>query len=115
MKQTLVSYRKGFHVLAGDERSQAASMVIEPGGKEGGPDNKHRGADQWLYVETGKGQAKINGHNYPLQAGSLVLIQRGDLHEIQNTGNTPMKTLNFYIPPAYTSEGDERPAGRSNS
>jgi mannose-6-phosphate isomerase-like protein (cupin superfamily) len=113
VKQTAVSYKKGFHVLAGDNHSQAAVIVVEPGGSEGGPDNLHRGADQWLYVESGKGEARINGHAYPLEAGSLVLIQRGDRHEVRNIGRTPMKTLNFYVPPAYTSDGDELPAGRA--
>src|SRR4051812_39873461 len=106
MKRTPVEYRSGFHVLAGDGHSQAASMVIEPGSKEGGPDNTHR-ADQWLYVDSGTGEAVIEGHTYPLSAGALVLIQRGDKHEIRNTGKTPLKTLNFYVPPAYDSKGDE--------
>lgn len=107
MKQASVSYAKGFHVLIGDDRSQAATMVIQVGGKEGGPDNRHRGADQWMYVESGHGEARINGHIYPLEAGSLMLIQRGDRHEIRNTGRSPLKTLNFYVPPAYASDGNE--------
>src|SRR5690242_15837548 len=112
MKHASISYLKGFHVLIGDDHSQAATMVIEPNGCEGGPDNMHKGADQWLYVASGRGEAKINGHVYPLESGALVLIQRGDRHEIRNTGSAPMRTLNFYVPPAYTSEGEERPAGR---
>lgn len=81
-------------------------MVIEPGGKEGGPDNSHS-ADQWLYLESGKGEAVVEGHIYPLAAGALMLIQRGDKHEIRNTGTAPLKTLNFYVPPAYDSKGEE--------
>lgn len=88
-------------------------MVIEPGGSEGGPDNKHHGADQWLYVESGKGEGVINGHRYPLEEGSLVLIQRGDKHEIRNTGASPLKTLNIYVPPAYDGAGDTLSAGES--
>jgi mannose-6-phosphate isomerase-like protein (cupin superfamily) len=112
MKRASVTYQTGFHVLAGDAYSQAASMVIAPGGREGSADNRHRGADQWLYVESGTGEAGINGHTYPLEAGTLILIQRGDAHEIRNTGRTPLKTLNFYVPPAYTADGDELPAGK---
>src|SRR5690348_10981017 len=74
MKHVAVSYAKGFNVLIGDDHSQAATMVIEPGGKEGGADNRHHGADQWLYVESGSGEARINGHSYPISAGSLILI-----------------------------------------
>jgi mannose-6-phosphate isomerase-like protein (cupin superfamily) len=112
MKRASVGYESGFAVLAGDAHSQAASMVIEPGGHEGGPDNRHRGADQWLYVASGSGEAVVNGHVYPLEAATLLLIQRGDRHEIRNTGTTPLKTLNFYVPPAYTAAGDELPEGR---
>lgn len=111
MNRTSVDYRAGFHVLIGDAHSQAASMVIQPGDSEGGPRNRHNGADQWLYVESGHGEAVVNGHTYPLDPGSLVLIARGDTHEIRNTGRTALKTLNIYVPPAYTSGGDELPAG----
>lgn len=112
MKQASVSYAKGFRVLTGDDHSQAATMVLEAGGNEGGSDNRHRGADQWLYVESGNGEAWINGHSHPLSAGSLLLIQRGDRHEIRNTGHSPLKTLNFYVPPAYKADGDELPPGK---
>lgn len=113
MKRTSVSYQNGFRVLIGDAHSRAASMVIAPGGSEGGPDNRHRGTDQWLYVESGQGEATINGHVYPLESGALVLIQRGDTHEIRNTGRMPLKTLNIYVPPAYTGAGDELPPGKA--
>ena len=45
--------------------------------------------------------------------GTLVLIGRGETHEIRNTGDAPLKTLNIYVPPAYTDEGDELPAGKA--
>ena len=60
---------------------------------------KHRGADQWLFVADGSGEAIVNGHKYDLQPGTLVLIERGDTHEIRNTGYDALKTLNFYVPP----------------
>jgi len=44
----------------------------------GRPDNRHRGADQWLVVIFGAGAAVINGHKVTLRAGSMVLIERGD-------------------------------------
>lgn len=113
MEHVNVKYSKGFHVLTGDGRSQAASMVIEPGESEGGKDNFHKGADQWLYVESGSGKAIVNGHAYPLQPGSLILISHGESHEIRNTSSVPMKTLNFYVPPAYTRDGEERRAGKA--
>ena len=92
---------------------QAAQMVIPPGGREGGPDNRHRGSDQWLFVASGRGMAIVEGVRRALRPGSLLLIERGERHEIRATGDAPLKTANFYSPPAYTATGGERPAGRS--
>jgi len=41
MKFRNLSFRKGFRVHRGNRRSEAAEMVIEPGGAEGGPGNRH--------------------------------------------------------------------------
>jgi mannose-6-phosphate isomerase-like protein (cupin superfamily) len=112
MKRKHLRFGTGFRVAIGNRRSQAAEMVIAPGDCEGGPDNRHRGADQWLFVVSGTGRATVNGKRYGLRTGSLLLIERGDTHEIRNSGRTPMRTLSFYVPPAYTSSGDELPAGR---
>ena len=112
MKRKQLKLVKGFHVAAGNDRSQAAEMAIAPNDAEGSPTNRHDGADQWLYVVSGSGRATINGKKYPLSAGSLVLIERGDMHEIRNVGRTLLKTLNVYVPPAYDTEGAELPAGR---
>jgi hypothetical protein len=46
-------------------------MVIEPGECEGGPDNFHRGADQWLFVVSGSGAAIVNRKRYALRQASL--------------------------------------------
>jgi mannose-6-phosphate isomerase-like protein (cupin superfamily) len=112
MKRTTLRFGIGFRVALGNRRAQAATMTIEPGDCEGGPDNRHRGADQWLFVESGGGVAIVNGRRVTLRAGSLLLIERGDRHEIRNTGRTPLKTLNVYVPPAHTKGGDELPRGR---
>jgi len=108
-----VRFGKGFSVALANKRGQAASMVIPPGDREGGPDNRHRGADQWLFVLSGSGVAVVAGRKHRLRAGSLVLIERGTTHEIRNIGRTLLKTLNVYVPPAYRSDGNELPRGRS--
>jgi mannose-6-phosphate isomerase-like protein (cupin superfamily) len=36
-----------------------------------------------------------------------MLIEKGDTHEIRNTGRGMMRTLNVYVPPAYTEDGEE--------
>ena len=106
-------FGKGFHVALTNKRGQAATMVIPPGDCEGGPDNRHRGADQWIYVLSGNGVAILGGRKHRLRAGTLVLIERGTTHEIRNTGRGLLETLTFYVPPAYRADGDELPRGRS--
>lgn len=87
-------------------------MVIPPGAAEGGPRNRHRGVDQWLFVISGDGKARIDGRVYQLRAGVLLLIEHGEQHEIRNTGRVPLQTLNFYSPPAYRANGDELPRAK---
>jgi mannose-6-phosphate isomerase-like protein (cupin superfamily) len=112
VKSRKVSLRAGFHVALTRRSAQAATMTLVPGGSEGGPANRHRGADQWLYVLEGRGSATVNGRKLSLAPGTLLLIERGDVHAVRNTGRRLLKTLNFYVPPAYTGDGEERPAAR---
>jgi mannose-6-phosphate isomerase-like protein (cupin superfamily) len=112
MKRKNLRFGRGFRVVLGNVKSQAAEMVLKPGKAEGDSRNRHRGADQWLFVVAGKGVAKINKRRYALKPGLLVLIEHGDEHEICNNSRGILKTLNFYVPPAYDREGDELPRGK---
>ena len=112
MKRKLLRFGRGFRVAIGNRRAQAAEMVLPPGKAEGGPENRHRGADQWLFVVSGTGRATVNHKRYALRAGVVMLLEHGDQHEIKNTGRTPLKTLNIYSPPAYTKAGDELPPAK---
>jgi mannose-6-phosphate isomerase-like protein (cupin superfamily) len=112
MKRKQLRMTKGFRVAFGNKRGQAAEMVLPPGDAEGSPDNRHRGADQWLYVVSGTGTALVNGKRMKIKAGTLMLIEQKDRHEIRNAGRAPLRTLNIYVPPAYTKGGDPLPRGR---
>jgi mannose-6-phosphate isomerase-like protein (cupin superfamily) len=112
MQSKAVRFTRGFEVLLSNPRAQVAQMTIAPGKSEGGPDNNHRGADQWLYVVAGRGLAIGRSRRIVLRRGTVLLVEEGNLHEIRNVGTTPLKTLNFYSPPAYDAAGDERRAGK---
>jgi mannose-6-phosphate isomerase-like protein (cupin superfamily) len=108
MKQGKLAFRKGFRVGIGNARSQCAVMVLAPGGSE----DRHRAADQWLFVLSGSGVAAVNERAVTLRAGTCMLIERGDRHKIENTGRTPLRTISVYVPPAYHHDGEELPRGR---
>lgn len=113
MRSKTLRFGKGFRVAFEVRKAQAAEMVIAPGGSEGGPDNRHRGADQWLFVVSGSGVASVEGRRVPLKAGTLLVIEKGERHEVRNTGRTLLKTLNLYYPPAFDAEGDPKGPGRA--
>lgn len=104
---------EGFSVVCEVRGLQAAQMVLAPGTSTGGPDNHHVGADQWLYVLSGAGEAIIDDARHPLHAGSLLVIERGETHEIRAIGDEPLCTVNFYSPSTYRANGEPLPAGEN--
>ncbi|PSP86343.1 cupin domain-containing protein [Halobacteriales archaeon QS_1_68_17] len=90
-----------FEVVGGTERSQAATMVLDPGRATGGPTNRHPDSDQWLYVRSGTGHAVVEGERIDLGPGDLALIEAGETHEIVADEDEPLVTINVYAPPDY--------------
>jgi hypothetical protein len=37
----------------------------------------------------------------------MLVIEGSDEHEVKNTGRAALKTVNIYVPPAYTKKDDE--------
>lgn len=112
MQKKQLKLTKGFRVGIGNRRAQSAEMVIPPGDGEGGPDNEHGGADQWLFILEGTGVAKVEGRRVVLKPGTLLLIEKGEQHEVRNTGRKHLRTLNIYVPPAYKKSGARLPRGK---
>src|SRR5690348_15832159 len=106
MKLKRLKLTEGFRVVRGNRRSQAAEMIIAPGDAEGDPRNRHRGADQWLFVIAGTGSALVKKKRYTLRANTLFFIPRGERHVIRNTGRGALRTMNFYVLPAYKPGGE---------
>ena len=112
-------FGEGFRVAFEVRRAQCAEMVIAPGDAEGGPDNRHHGADQWLYVVDGRGVAivEVDGRRrrVTLEPGRLLVVEKGERHEIRNTGDALLRTLNFYYPPAFRRDGEPKGPGRKRA
>lgn len=93
--------KQGFSVLESTRHSQAATLVLQPQQSTGGPQNEHAASDQWLYVLSGEGRAVVGSETAELGPGALLLIEAGEKHEISNTGDRPLETVNFYALTAY--------------
>jgi mannose-6-phosphate isomerase-like protein (cupin superfamily) len=101
MKKISINPESYFRVLEGTSRSQVAEMVLAPGQSTGGSDNMHLKSDQWLYVVSGEGEAKVEDKSIKIKTGDLLLIEKGETHEIINDKDAPLKTFNIYAPPDY--------------
>ncbi|HEX5487821.1 MAG TPA: cupin domain-containing protein [Rhodanobacteraceae bacterium] len=101
MRSKSLQFAEGFRLAPSTPRGQVAEMTLRRGASTGGPDNSHPRSDQWLYVVAGNGEATVDGRNRKLDPGTLLLIEKGESHEIRNTGTTNLQTLTFYAPPAY--------------
>lgn len=119
MKHIKTGRRRGeFDLLIATRSAQAAMMTLPPGGSsDDAPSNEHPRCEQWLFVLSGSGQAIIGKrrnslHRVALAENSLLVIERGELHEIKNTGRRPLRTLNIYVPPAYDDDAEPRPEAR---
>lgn len=104
--------RKQFDILWSTQASQAAKMILQPGGvSDDELGNEHPRSEQWLFVVSGAGQAitKKKGKSTrrtELRENSLIVIEKGELHQVKNVGRRPLVTINFYVPPAYDADGN---------
>jgi len=99
MERTHLNFDRYFDVVMETEEAQAAEMTVEPGRRVGGPDNYHPESDQWLFVVSGTGVVTVDGTDERIGAGDLLRIAAGERHGIENDGDEPLATVNFYTPP----------------
>ena len=105
-------HHESFRILAQTRSLQAAVMTLPPGESTGEPDNEHPDSEQWLLVLSGTGRAKVGRRTATLKEGSLLVIEKGETHQVKNTGRKQaLVTLNFYAPPAYKAGAKPRIAG----
>lgn len=90
-------------VLYTDPRLQLVLMSLKPGEEIGM--EVHDKEDQFIRVEAGEGVAIIGEAEHHLQDGSVVIIPKGERHNITNTSaDTSLKLYTIYAP-AHHPEG----------
>lgn len=113
MRHIKTGLKRGqFDLLFASRDAQVAKMTLRPGGSSDDvPSNEHPQSEQWLFVISGHGEAIIGKRRGALRRvalapNSLLLIEKGELHQIKNTGRRALVTINFYVPPAYDDNGE---------
>ncbi len=69
--------------------------VFPPG--ERIPPHFHEDMAEVFTVESGRGEIRVNEVAYVLAAGTTVVVEPGDLHEIHNTGPTSLVVTYFGV------------------
>ena len=77
-----------------------------PAGKESFAYHAHRAEEEWMYVVSGTGSARIGKRTIRLREGSLVLIEKREPHVIRAGKRSRLVTMNIYVPPAYDDAGE---------
>ena len=101
-KDTLenTNFRK---VLYTGAHSQLVLMSLKPGeeiGSEVHPEN-----DQFFRFEKGEGKCIIDGNEYALADGSVIIVPSGAQHNIINTSSTEDLKLYTIYSPAHHKDG----------
>jgi mannose-6-phosphate isomerase-like protein (cupin superfamily) len=83
-------------VLYTANHSQLVLMALQPKEEIGAEVHK---LDQFFRVESGSGEAELDGIRTPIRDGFAVLVPAGTRHNIVNTGEIPLKLYTLYAPP----------------
>ena len=93
---------------------QLVLMTLQPGEEIGR--ESHEGHDQFIRVESGTGEALLDGRKHTLEDGVSVVIPSGVEHNVVNTSKTePLRLYTLYGPPehpggtVHRTKEDERP------
>ena len=87
-------------VLYTTARSQLVVMTLRPGEEIG--QEKHEDHDQFIRVESGEGEAVLDGERHALSDGVALVIPAGAEHNVVNTSDTvSLRLYTLYSPPEH--------------
>jgi len=89
-------------VLATGPHSQVVVMTIPPGGNIGL--ETHPELDQVIVVVDGRGVAELGTDTRAIDAGTLIHVPAGTVHDIVNTGHMDLRLYTVYAPPAHAAD-----------
>jgi mannose-6-phosphate isomerase-like protein (cupin superfamily) len=97
------SFRK---VLYSGEHMQLVLMSLRPNEDIG--TEIHTENDQFFRVESGTGKCVINGNEYVLEDGVVIIVPSGAEHNVINTSDSEDLKLYTIYSPAHHKDGIER-------
>ena len=86
-------------VVSTGPHTQVVVMTIPAGGEIGS--ETHTELDQVLVVVDGRGVAEFGNETRAIDAGTLIQVPAGTLHNVVNTGLADLRLYTVYAPPAH--------------
>lgn len=90
------NFRKVLHT---GERSQVVTMMLRAGEDIG--EEVHETTDQIFFIIEGMGEALVGGETRPLAENNLLFVPAGTNHNVTNIGDSDLKLITIYSPPAH--------------
>jgi mannose-6-phosphate isomerase-like protein (cupin superfamily) len=90
--------------LPGMKNQSLAEAVVEPG--KDTLLHRHHRSEEIYHIVSGDGLMTLANDRFPVTTGDSILIPPGTLHNIANTGTTPLVLL-CCCSPAYSHEDTE--------
>lgn len=86
-------------VVETGKHEQVVVMTLQVGEDIG--EEVHPTIDQVFIFVDGEGEAVLDGKSRSFDEGDLVFVRAGTRHNIINRGETPLKLITIYAPPAH--------------
>jgi uncharacterized cupin superfamily protein len=84
----------GTHLSAKTGLARAGvSLVRIPPGKESFVYHAHHREEEWIYILSGNGTARIDGEDFDIEPGDFMGFPTGMAHHLLNTGNDDLAYL----------------------
>ena len=90
------------HVLYTGKNMQLVLMALKAGEEIG--EEVHPDRDQFFRVETGEGEAWIDGTKKKIKSDTGIVVPAGARHNIKNTGHETLKLYTIYAPPEHADK-----------
>jgi mannose-6-phosphate isomerase-like protein (cupin superfamily) len=84
-------------VLYSGNHLQLVLMSLKVGEEIG--EEIHHDTDQFFRFESGLGKCVIDGNEYKVKDGDVIIVPSGAKHNVVNLGNTALKIYTIYAPP----------------
>lgn len=97
LQQKPLPYEEQIYTLPLLSSSSASATLIQI--REGVKKHYHAEHDEIVYVIRGKGVMTVGGETKAIQAGDVVLMKRGSVHEVTNKTAEPLVALSVISPP----------------